>query len=91
MKKRPSINLSPPDRKGGRVCPVILTDAFSLTLRSIFNWDLSFANAQEVFGPPSYATFQSMDYVPSVSSAKAHLLADALKESTPKYIRTFNE
>ena len=90
MKKRPSSILSPRDRKGGRVCPVILTDAFSLTLRSIFNWDLSFANAQEVFGP-SYATFQSMDYVPSVSSAKAHLLADALKESTPNYIRTFNE
>jgi hypothetical protein len=69
---------------------VILTDAFSLTLRSLFNWDISYANAQEVFGP-SYAAFQTLEYVPSVSSANAHLLAGVLKGSNIRHCRTFNE
>lgn len=70
---------------------VVLTDAFSLTLRSIFNWDLEYADAKDALGAASYAVLQSLEYVPSVSSKNANRFADALKGSNTRHVRMFNE
>ena len=59
-------------------------------LSSIYNWGLDIPS-QSILGA-SEATYNSMDFVPSIANADgAGKLAAAVKARKPRYIRGFNE